>query len=99
MQSIQTCLVELISVCLKELKAANPLLDADELTPENALTKSFDFLVKLYVDPVMHTLSFKSRQLLADIRWVLCLLLMCDLCARSNFLTCSLLKPDVLIFI
>ena len=68
MISIQTSLVDLISVCLKELKAANPKLDVDELTPENALTKSFDFLVKLYVDPVMHALSFKSRQMLADIR-------------------------------
>jgi DNA excision repair protein ERCC-4 len=68
MTSIQTALVDLIGVCLKELKAANQLLDTDELTTENALTKSFDYLVKLYVDPVQHTLSFKSRQLLADIR-------------------------------
>ena len=39
MLAIQTCLVDLISVCLKELKGANPLLDADELTPENALAR------------------------------------------------------------
>ena len=73
MIAIQTSLIDLISVCLKELKAASPLLDADELTPENAITRSFDYLVKLYVDPILHSLGAKSRQLLADIRYNACL--------------------------
>ena len=70
MVSIQSSLIDLISVCLKEFKASSPLLDGDELTPENAITRSFDYLVKLYVDPILHSLGAKARQLLADIRYM-----------------------------
>ena len=43
-------------------------LDTDEMTVENAITRSFDKIVKLHLDPVWHQLSPKTKQLIADIK-------------------------------
>ena len=46
----------------------NLQLDTDEMTVENAITRSFDKIVKLHLDPVWHQLSSKTKQLIADIK-------------------------------
>ena len=43
-------------------------LDTEEMTVENAITRSFDKIVKLHLDPVWHQLSAKTKQLIADIK-------------------------------
>jgi len=43
-------------------------LDTDEITVENALTHTFDKIVRIYLDPVWHQLSQKTKQLVADIK-------------------------------
>ena len=43
-------------------------LDSDEFTLENAITRSFDKIVRLHLDPVWHQLSAKTKQLVTDIK-------------------------------
>lgn len=43
-------------------------LDTDEVTVENALTRDFERVVKLHLEPVWHQLSGKTRQLVNDIK-------------------------------
>ena len=43
-------------------------LDTEEITLENAITKSFEKIVKLHLDPVWHQLGAKTKQLIADIK-------------------------------
>ena len=43
-------------------------LDTDEFTVENAISKDFDALIHLNLDPIWHQLSAKSKQLVADIK-------------------------------
>ena len=43
-------------------------IDADEFNVENAITKSFDRIVRLHLDPVWHQLSSKTKQLVADVK-------------------------------
>ena len=50
------------------LLPGNLQLDTDEMTVENAITRSFDKIVKLHLDPVWHQLSSKTKQLIADIK-------------------------------
>ncbi|PAA93090.1 hypothetical protein BOX15_Mlig023716g3, partial [Macrostomum lignano] len=64
----QSALVDLLKACMQELARSAPVLDANELTVENALTRGFDQLLRSYTDPVWHRMSYRSRQLVADIR-------------------------------
>ncbi|KAK2179590.1 hypothetical protein NP493_480g01020 [Ridgeia piscesae] len=68
MRACQTALLDLIDGCVKELKLGNTRLDTDEITVENALTHTFDKIVRIYLDPVWHQLSQKTKQLVADIK-------------------------------
>ena len=43
-------------------------LDTDELTVENAITRDFEKIVRMHLDPVWHQLGAKTRQLVADIK-------------------------------
>lgn len=43
-------------------------LDTEEMTVENAITRSWDKVVQLHLDPVWHQLSGKTRQLISDVR-------------------------------
>uniref|UniRef100_A0A1I8JLS6 ERCC4 domain-containing protein n=1 Tax=Macrostomum lignano TaxID=282301 RepID=A0A1I8JLS6_9PLAT len=47
----QSALVDLLKACMQELARSAPVLDANELTVENALTRGFDQLLRSYTDP------------------------------------------------
>ena len=68
MSSIQLAILDLLENCLRELKKCAPLLDPDEITVENSLTKSFDKFLKSQLDPHWNQLSNKARQLVSDVR-------------------------------
>jgi len=70
MQDVQTAVLDLISFTLKELKRLNPNLQsaAEELTVENSISKSFHKILQRELDPVWHQLSWKTRQLVADLK-------------------------------
>lgn len=67
MAGIQTAIVEVMDACLKELRKTNKI-DVEELTVENGLLKSFDEIVRSQLDPIWHTLGWKTKQLVGDLK-------------------------------
>lgn len=67
MRGIQGKVVEVMGVCLGELRRTNKV-DVDDLTLENGLFKSFDEIVRRQLDPIWHTIGKKTRQLVTDLR-------------------------------
>ena len=68
MLELQTALLDLIGYVVREIKRINPQLDTDDVTVENALSKSFHKLLQIQLDPVWHQLSSSTKQLLADLK-------------------------------
>lgn len=68
MLACQTALLDLINACIKELKRCTTAIDADEVTVENAIGKSFDKIIRYQLDPVWHQLGGKTKQLVTDIK-------------------------------
>ena len=64
----QMSLLDIIDACVKELKICNPSLEAEDLTVEYAITRSFDKIIKHYFDQIWHQLGPKTKQLIADIK-------------------------------
>ncbi|XP_065833923.1 DNA repair endonuclease XPF-like isoform X2 [Oscarella lobularis] len=75
MMAVQQAILDVMSICLQELKKSNRTLDGDQLTIENGIGKAFDRIIRLQLDPIWHQLSFKSRQLVADLKTLRQLLL------------------------
>lgn len=68
MTAIQIAVMDIMNVCLNELKSSVPSIDADVLTLDIALHKSFDHIIRMQLEPVWNQLSSKLRQLLVDLR-------------------------------
>lgn len=68
MSGIQMAILDLIESSLRELKRSTPMLDQDELTLENSLTKYFDRMLKSQLDPHWNRLSNKAKQLVSDVK-------------------------------
>jgi len=68
MKEIQTCILELISFTVKEIKRLNPHLMTEELTVENVISKSFHKILQQELNPIWHQLSGKTRQLISDLK-------------------------------
>jgi len=43
-------------------------VDVEELTVENGLLKSFDEIVRSQLDPIWHTVGWKTKQLVGDLK-------------------------------
>ncbi|XP_058224569.1 DNA repair endonuclease UVH1 isoform X2 [Rhododendron vialii] len=67
MRGIQKAVIEVMDVCLKEMRKTNKV-DVDDLTVENGLFKSFDEIVRRQLDPIWHTLGKKTKQLVSDLK-------------------------------
>lgn len=96
MQDIQSAVLDLMNFAVKEIKRINPSLDTDEITVENAVTKSFHKILQLQLDPLWHQLSSSTKQLVADLktlRLVLMYLTRYD-CVTFNALVSSLQTPE-----
>ncbi|XP_076647013.1 DNA repair endonuclease XPF mei-9 isoform X1 [Halictus rubicundus] len=74
MQTIQTCLLDLMNYVVKELKRLNKYLELDELNTENAIVKKFHKQLQSQLDPIWHQLSSTSKQLLSDLKTLRALL-------------------------
>lgn len=70
MTSIQLAILDLMNVCVKELKHINVSLDTDDLSVENAIAKSFDKIIKYQLDPVWHQLNSKTKRLISDLKFL-----------------------------
>ncbi|XP_064605253.1 DNA repair endonuclease XPF-like [Liolophura sinensis] len=68
MMACQSAILDLINACLKELKRCTPAIDSDEVTVENALTRNFDQVLRLQLDPIWHQLGPKTKQLVSDLK-------------------------------
>ncbi|XP_058796659.1 DNA repair endonuclease XPF [Phymastichus coffea] len=68
MVNIQTGLLDVMNYMIQELKRLNKYIDLEELTVENAVAKKFHKQIQLQLDPIWDQLSFKSKQLLSDLK-------------------------------
>jgi DNA excision repair protein ERCC-4 len=69
MMSIQSASLDLINFTLQELKRINPTLEAyEELNMVSAVGRSFQKQLQTELDPIWHQLSWKTKQLVSDLR-------------------------------
>jgi hypothetical protein len=68
MREIQSNLLDLVSWSVSELKRLVPALNDEEVTTEVALTKGFEKIISMYVDPVWNTVSSKSKEIMNDLK-------------------------------
>lgn len=70
MESIQFAVMDLINMCLKEMKESNSsyFCDAEELTVENALTPNFSRLLRRQFEPIWNQLNYRTKRLIGDIK-------------------------------
>ncbi|KAF5287071.1 hypothetical protein FQA39_LY16056 [Lamprigera yunnana] len=68
MEKIQTCILDLMNLTVKELKRINKTVELQEITVENCLTKQFHKILQRQLDCIWNQLSSKSKQLVADLR-------------------------------
>ncbi|KAJ1656170.1 DNA repair protein RAD16 [Dispira simplex] len=67
MREIQLAILDCIQLCIAELRRFHRLVDLEEITVENALTRAFDILLRRQLDPLWHRLSARTKQLVSDI--------------------------------
>ncbi len=67
MAGIQNAIIEVMDACLEELRRTNKV-DVEDLTVENGLFKSFDELIRRQLDPMWHTVGWKTKQLVKDLK-------------------------------
>uniref|UniRef100_A0A8C8R519 DNA repair endonuclease XPF n=1 Tax=Pelusios castaneus TaxID=367368 RepID=A0A8C8R519_9SAUR len=68
MLSIQTSILDILNMCLRELKRYNPALEVEDLSLENAIGKPFDKTIRHYLDPLWHQLGAKTKSLVQDLK-------------------------------
>jgi DNA excision repair protein ERCC-4 len=70
MLKIQFSLMDLISLCIKELTNSNNafLYDCEELNTMNVISLNFEKFVRTQFDPIWYQLSAKSRRIINDIK-------------------------------
>ncbi|KAK9499241.1 hypothetical protein O3M35_002314 [Rhynocoris fuscipes] len=68
MITIQTAILDCVHFCIKEIKRINPSLETEEITVENALSKSFYKSLQIQLDPVWNQLNAKTKQLICDLK-------------------------------
>ncbi|XP_062509904.1 DNA repair endonuclease XPF-like [Corticium candelabrum] len=68
MSNLQSAILDVMNACLQEIKKTNKLLDADLFTVETSISKAFDQLVKVELEPMWHQLSSQSKQLVNDLK-------------------------------
>ncbi|GMH40938.1 hypothetical protein BSKO_08842 [Bryopsis sp. KO-2023] len=67
MALIQDAITATIGALIKELKRTNKI-ESSELTLENGMFKSFDELVRIQLNPIWHTVSWKTKQIVQDLQ-------------------------------
>ncbi|ODQ65880.1 hypothetical protein NADFUDRAFT_82819, partial [Nadsonia fulvescens var. elongata DSM 6958] len=67
MRAIQTATMECIEACISELKRANPFLDTEYWNMDNALNVNFSRIIRGQLDPIWHKISWKTKQIVADL--------------------------------
>ncbi|XP_072390413.1 DNA repair endonuclease XPF isoform X1 [Diabrotica undecimpunctata] len=68
MKRMQTHILDLMNLTVKELKRLNQTIELQEITVENCLTKKFHKILQAQLDVIWHQLSKNSLQLVADLK-------------------------------
>ncbi|CAH1964052.1 unnamed protein product [Acanthoscelides obtectus] len=68
MKKMQTHILDLMNLTVKELKRINKNIEMQEITVENCLTKKFHKLLQAQLDIIWHRLSRKSLQMVSDLK-------------------------------
>lgn len=68
MLNLQTYILEIMNITVKELKRINKTGELQEITVENCLMKKFQKILQLQLDGIWHQLSEKSKQLVAELK-------------------------------
>ncbi len=68
MSDVQQAIIVAMGGCLKELKKSMPTLDPSVLSVENAMLKSFDYIMKSQLEGEWHRISPKQKQLMEDVK-------------------------------
>ncbi|CAH1175922.1 unnamed protein product [Phaedon cochleariae] len=68
MKKMQTHLLDLMNLTVKELKRINKNVELQEITVENCLTKKFHKILQAQLDVIWNQLSRRSLQLVADLK-------------------------------
>lgn len=68
MTQIQTNLLDLMNFLVKELKRINPVVDMEEVTVENCVTKKFHKILQTQLDAIWNQLSAKTKLLISDLK-------------------------------
>jgi DNA excision repair protein ERCC-4 len=69
MAIIYSAISELMDACVKELRKFNRL-DTTDLTVSQGLFKSFDEIVRRQLNPIWHTVTPKTKQVVGE--WLAC---------------------------
>ncbi|KAL1993745.1 hypothetical protein VTN49DRAFT_2414 [Thermomyces lanuginosus] len=67
MREIQNAVLECVETTVSELKKANTGLDMEDWTVDSALHRNFDVVIRRQLDPIWHRVSFRTRQMVADL--------------------------------
>ena len=69
MESIQFAVMDLIDMCLKDMRETNStyLADAEEISIENAITPSFGRFLRKQLEPIWNQINFRTKRLIGDI--------------------------------
>ncbi|GJQ83429.1 mei-9 [Trypoxylus dichotomus] len=68
MLKLQTCILDLMNLTIKELKRINKTLEMQEVSVENCISKNFHKILQCQLEGIWHQLSTKSKQLIADLK-------------------------------
>ncbi|PLW45058.1 hypothetical protein PCANC_09542 [Puccinia coronata f. sp. avenae] len=68
MTEIQTAIIESMDATLAEVRRGNTNLEVDDLTIDNALHRSFDQIIRNQLNPIWHRVSYKTKQLVSDLK-------------------------------
>ncbi|CAL4163525.1 unnamed protein product, partial [Meganyctiphanes norvegica] len=68
MKQMQVAILDLITETVAELKRSNRTIDTEEFCTENAISKSFERMIKIQLEPIWHQLSTRTKQLVADLK-------------------------------
>lgn len=68
MTQIQTHLLDIMNYLVREIKRINRLVDLEEITVENCITKKFHKILQAQLDCIWHQLNSQTKLIVADLK-------------------------------
>uniref|UniRef100_W8BG68 DNA repair endonuclease XPF n=1 Tax=Ceratitis capitata TaxID=7213 RepID=W8BG68_CERCA len=68
MTQIQTHLLDIMNYLVREIKRINRLVDLEEITVENCITKKFHKILQSQLDCIWHQLNSQTKLIVADLK-------------------------------